>query len=49
MSRDDEAEAIAMQMAMQYETSVGWNPTMFLQTTKDLTFGVSARRDKTIH
>ena len=27
MSRDDEAEAIAMQMAMQYETSVGWNPT----------------------
>lgn len=27
MSRDDEAEAIAMQTAMQYEISAGWNPT----------------------
>ncbi len=27
MSRDDEAEAIAMDVAMQYETSVGWKPT----------------------
>jgi len=26
MSRDDEAEAIAMTMAMNYEKSVGWNP-----------------------
>jgi hypothetical protein len=26
MSRDDEAEAIAMQKAMAYEESVGWNP-----------------------
>lgn len=26
MSRDDEAEAIAMQTAMDYETSVGWKP-----------------------
>lgn len=26
MSRDDEAEAIAMQTAMEYETSVGWKP-----------------------
>ncbi len=27
MSRDDEAEAIAMQKVMDYETSVGWKPT----------------------
>ena len=27
MSRDDEAEAIAMEVAMQYEISVGWKPT----------------------
>lgn len=27
MSRDDEAEAIAMQTAIDYERSVGWNPT----------------------
>ena len=27
MSRDDEAEAIAMQAAMDYEISVGWQPT----------------------
>lgn len=27
MSRDDEAEAIAMQTAMEYEVSVGWQPT----------------------
>lgn len=27
MSRDDEAEAIAMKIAMDYETSQGWNPT----------------------
>jgi hypothetical protein len=26
MSRDDEAEAIAMQVAMEYETSDGWRP-----------------------
>jgi superfamily II DNA or RNA helicase len=26
MSRDDEAEAIAMKVAMDYETSEGWNP-----------------------
>lgn len=26
MSRDDEAEAIAMQVAMEYETSVDWTP-----------------------
>jgi hypothetical protein len=26
MSRDDEAEAIAMQMAMEYELSQGWLP-----------------------
>jgi hypothetical protein len=26
MSRDDEAEAIAMKAAMDYETSVGWKP-----------------------
>jgi superfamily II DNA or RNA helicase len=27
MSRDDEAEAIAMEAAMQYEVRVGWKPT----------------------
>ena len=26
MSRDDEAEAIAMQVAMEYESSVDWKP-----------------------
>ncbi len=26
MSRDDEAEAIAMQTAMEFETAAGWNP-----------------------
>jgi hypothetical protein len=26
MSRDDEAEAIAMKEAMDYEISVGWKP-----------------------
>ena len=27
MSRDDEAEAIAMQVSMDYEKSIGWKPT----------------------
>jgi hypothetical protein len=43
MSRDDEVEAIAMDLAMKYEIEDGWRPEDVSKNNEDMIFGQPIR------